>query len=62
MHSLVRALTPDNIAILRPIRGLSQGDLARRLGMCQPDLSELERGRRAIPHDFEERLWKALAE
>jgi DNA-binding transcriptional regulator YiaG len=62
MHSLVRELTPDSIAILRRIRGLSQGDLARRLGMRQPDLSELERGRRAIPKGFEKRLWKALAE
>jgi hypothetical protein len=30
--------------------------------MRQTDLSEFERGRRAIPDDFEPRLWKALVQ
>lgn len=61
MFPPARELTPDHIAILRRLRGISQRDLAVRLGMRQPDLSELERGRRAIPGDFEPRLWQALA-
>ena len=54
--------TGDHIAIARRLRRMEQRELARRLGMRQPDLSELERGRRPIPTDFEVRLWKALAE
>jgi transcriptional regulator with XRE-family HTH domain len=61
MFPPARDLTPDHIAILRRLRGISQRDLAERLGMRQPDLSELERGRKAIPTDFEPRLWQALA-
>jgi transcriptional regulator with XRE-family HTH domain len=62
MFPPAREFTPDHVAILRRLRGISQGDLAYRLGMRQPDLSELERGRRSIPRDFEAKLWKALAE
>jgi transcriptional regulator with XRE-family HTH domain len=62
MFPPAREFTPDHVAILRRLRGISQGDLALRLGMRQPDLSELERGRRSIPRDFEAKLWKALAE
>jgi len=61
MFPIARELTPDHLAVLRRLRGLSQGELATRLGMRQPDLSELERGRRPIPVRFEARLWKALA-
>lgn len=61
MHSLSRELTPDHVAVLRRLRGMSQGQLAARIGIRQPVLSEIERGRRAIPPDFEARLWKALA-
>ena len=61
MFPIARELTPDPLAVLRRLRGLSQGELATRLGMRQPDLSELERGRRPIPVGFEARLWKALA-
>jgi transcriptional regulator with XRE-family HTH domain len=62
MHPVARELTLDHLAVLRRLRGLSQGELASRLGMRQPDLSELERGHRPIPVGFEARLWKALAE
>lgn len=61
MFPPAREFTPDHIAILRRLRGISQGELASRLDMRQADLSEFERGRRAIPVDFEPRLWKALA-
>lgn len=62
MHSLTRELTADHVAVLRRLRGLSQGQLAARIGIRQPLLSEIERGRRSIPPDFESRLWRALAE
>ena len=62
MHSLSRELTADHVAVLRRLRGLSQGQLAARIGIRQPALSEIERGRRAIPPDFEGRLWRALVE
>jgi transcriptional regulator with XRE-family HTH domain len=61
MHSLSRELTADHVAVLRRLRGISQGQLAARIGIRQPVLSEIERGRRPIPADFEARLWKALA-
>jgi transcriptional regulator with XRE-family HTH domain len=61
MFPPARDFTPDHIAILRRLRGISQRDLAQRLGMRQPELSELERGRRPVPADFEPRLWQALA-
>ncbi len=57
-----RQITGDYLAIARRLRGISQGDLARRLGIRQSDLSELERGRREIPGSFEDRFWRALAE
>lgn len=62
MYPVARELTPDHLAVLRRLRGLSQGEVARRLGFRQPDLSELERGRRPSPPGFEARLWKVLAE
>jgi transcriptional regulator with XRE-family HTH domain len=61
MFPPAREFTPDHIAILRRLRGISQRDLAARLGIRQADLSEFERGRRTIPDDFERRLWNALA-
>lgn len=62
MYPVARQLTPDHLAVGRRLRGLSQSELARRLGMRQPCLSELERGRRPIPVGFEARPWKGLAE
>lgn len=62
MQPLSRPLTADHVAILRRLRGLPQAALAARLGVRQPLLSEIERGRRPVPADFEQKLWKALAE
>lgn len=37
-----------------------QGELARKLKISVPYLSQLERGRRAIPDDFEEKVARVL--
>jgi transcriptional regulator with XRE-family HTH domain len=39
----------ENIKELRKDRGLSQGDLAKRVGMSQASLSEIESGRTKFP-------------
>jgi transcriptional regulator with XRE-family HTH domain len=54
-------LSGREIALARRLAGLSQRELAGRLGISNRLLCELERGRRVIPDGFDARLWAALA-
>lgn len=49
-----------NVRRLRTARGMKQGDLADKLGMYQPDISDIETGRRWPSQDTLVSLAKAL--
>lgn len=59
IHSGVLYMTPSELHILRKQFGLTQADLAERLGVSRLTVSNWERARFTIPRDLEQQMAKA---
>jgi len=53
-------LTARDVRLLRQVRGLTQGEVAKRAGFSVSKLSGLESGKEPITPDYEVRLIRVL--